>query len=188
MKVLRMSALVFSLLGFAFGNATAQSRKEAVEKMTVQIDSLQKLLAAKTENFQQMEVKLARLQGTVDANNGIVKLLQNKSDSLILLLNSRKNIVDSLNNELSKLNTVITYLKSEGKTLSSKNEVLQQELDALKPKAPVSNVAAEAKPIKKETVEKKPETNTAKVSETTSKTEVKAEEIPQTEVVKKTDK
>ncbi len=147
MKRLRTLSLVFSIMGLTAVSANAQSKKEVIEKMTVQIDSLQKDLVKKTANIHALEVKLAKLEGSMEVSTDLVKRLEAKSDSLTLKLVTKTNSVDSLNSEIKKLNTTIIELKSSGDTLLAKNEALQKEIDLSKEKAALKAPLNENKPV-----------------------------------------
>ncbi|WP_207533318.1 hypothetical protein [Desertivirga arenae] len=155
MKRLRALSLVFPILGLTAVTANAQSKKEVIEKMTVQVDSLQKDLARKTANIHELEVKVAKLEGSMEVSGGLVKRLEAKSDSLTLKLISKTNSVDSLNSEIKKLNATIGELKSSGDTLLANNEALKKEIELAKEKVPAKALPVENKPLTAETA--KPE-------------------------------
>jgi len=156
MKNLLMLAFAIAALGA--GSLRAQSKKEVIEKFTHEADSLKKALASKSTAVQQQEIKIAKLEGTVEANNQTIKRLESRSDSLNKVSLSKTDaIIDSLKADISKLKIVFEYFKSEGRTMTAKNEMLQRELAAIKQKLGITDtLAQEAKLVKEASVTEAP--------------------------------
>ncbi len=126
--------LFFSITVLNGGLAYAQSKKEIIEKLNHQADSLKKALSSKTETIKQLELKVSKLQSTVEANKDTVDNLEAKMDSINKSFAGKATAIDSLTTELTKVRTVFEYFKAEERRLSAKNESLILEISSLKQK------------------------------------------------------
>ena len=98
--------LFFSITVLNGGLAYAQSKKEIIEKLNHQADSLKKALSSKTETIKQLELKVSKLQSTVEANKDTVDNLEAKMDSINKSFAGKATAIDSLTTELTKVRTV----------------------------------------------------------------------------------
>jgi len=147
MKRGKLVILMIGMVVCGVTSANAQSKKEKIEMLTRKTDSLQKVLSVKSENLVQLQVKLARLEGTADAHNEEIKRLENKADSLKELLVARNMTIESQASKIAQLNTDINGLQLQQKDLTSKNEALTVELNFLKQKTGDPGIALkDAKP------------------------------------------
>ncbi|KAA8476117.1 hypothetical protein BDE36_3055 [Arcticibacter tournemirensis] len=134
--------LIMGVAVIAMSAASAQSKKQMIEILTLKADSLQKALSAKSESFHQLEIKQARLEGATEAHNEVIKRLESKADSLTALLMSKDTTIQSLTTKISALRNVVDVLKAQEKEWSTQNEVLQTELAAFKQKGGVPEAIA----------------------------------------------
>ncbi|MDB5032429.1 hypothetical protein, partial [Mucilaginibacter sp.] len=82
MKKGKVVILMIGMVVSGIISAGAQSKKEKIEMLTQKTDSLEKTLSLKNESIVQLQIKLARLEGTKDAHNEQIKRFENKADSL----------------------------------------------------------------------------------------------------------
>jgi chromosome segregation ATPase len=134
MKRGKLVILMIGMVVCGVTSANAQSKKEIIEMLTRKTDSLQKVLSVKSESLVQLQVKLARLEGTADAHNEEIKRIENKADSLKELLVARNMTIESQASKIAQLNTDINGLQAQQKDWTSKNEALATELNSLKQK------------------------------------------------------
>jgi chromosome segregation ATPase len=147
MKRGKLVILMIGVVVCGVTSANAQSKKEKIEMLTRKTDSLQKVLSVKSESLVQLQIKLARLEGTADAHNEEIKRLENKADSLKELLVARNMTIESQASKITQLNTDINGLQLQQKDLTSKNEALAAELNSLKQKTGDTGIALkDAKP------------------------------------------
>jgi chromosome segregation ATPase len=147
MKNRRLVVLLFTIAVFGATSVHGQSKKEQIEMLKQQVDSLQRALAMKSESMVQLEVKVARIEGATDAHKEEIKRLESKSDSLKDALMSSSARLESQAAKIKQLNSDITGLQAEQKDWASKNEALNAELNTLKQTpADTTATAANAKP------------------------------------------
>jgi chromosome segregation ATPase len=128
-----MMLMVGLTLG-ALSDLKAQSKKEIIQLLTRQVDSLQKVLEVKSGALQQLEVKLARLEGAAEVNNGLVNRMENKADSLRDALLTRNAIIETQKAQIAKLTTDVNSYQEQQKDWTTKNEAMAAELKTLKDK------------------------------------------------------
>lgn len=112
----------------------AQSKKEVIQQLNRKADSLQRVLLIREDNIHQLEVKLARIEGAAEVNNGLIKRTESKADSLAQALMARNATIESQKAEIAKLSEEVTGFKNQEKELSTKNEALMAELKTVKDK------------------------------------------------------
>jgi len=134
MKRGKLIAVMICMVMFGLTNAFGQSKKEKIEALTKKVDSLQKILSAKNESLVQVQIKLAKMEGTRDAHNEEIKRLEDKTDSLKDALITRNMTVESQASKIAQLNTQITTLQAQQKEWTSKNDTLAAQLSFLKQK------------------------------------------------------
>jgi chromosome segregation ATPase len=134
MKRGKLVILTICLVMIGLTNAFAQSKKEKIEVLTKKVDSLQKALSAKNESLVQVQVKLAKMEGTRDAHDEEIKRLENKTDSLKDALITRNMTIESQASKIAQLNTDLSGLQAQQKEWTSKNDTLAAQLNLLKPK------------------------------------------------------
>jgi chromosome segregation ATPase len=127
--------LMICLMTLGLTNAFAQSKKEKIEALTKKADSLQKALSAKNESLVQVQIKLAKLEGTRDAHDEEIKRLENKTDSLKDALITRNMTVESQASKIAQLNKDLSALQAEQKEWISKNDTLTAQLNSLRPRS-----------------------------------------------------
>lgn len=154
MKKGKLVILMIGMVVSGLISANAQSKKEKIELLTRKMDSLEKTLSVKNESLVQLQVKLARQEGTTDAHNAEIKRLENKTDSLKEMLISKNMTIESQASKITQLNTDLSGLQAQQKEWTSKNEALAAELTSLKQKpADPGTIVSDAKPadpLKKE--------------------------------------
>lgn len=134
MKRGNLVAVMICIATFGLTNAFAQSKKEKIEALTKKVDSLQKVLSAKNESLVQVQIKLAKMEGTRDAHDEEIKRLENKTDSLKDALFTRNMTIESQASKIAQLNKDLSGLQAEQKEWTSKNDTLTAELSSLKQK------------------------------------------------------
>jgi chromosome segregation ATPase len=139
MKTGKLIILIIALAASGITAAHAQSRKEKIELLTKKVDSLEKAVSAKSESLQQLQVKLARMEGAADVHTEEIKRLENKSDSLRSALIGKTMAVDAQAAKITELSAQITELQAQGKDLASKNDALTAELKTFKSKPEDTN-------------------------------------------------
>ena len=144
MKTYKLFVLILGLMVFTT-TLNAQSRKEVIESLTRQADSLNKLLQDKSDSLRKVEIKLAKMEGAAEANQVFFNQYQNKTDSLSKSLAAKDSLINNLNSQVTKLKASIYEFEESKKEMASKNETLQAELNTYK-----QNDAA-AQPGKKDT-------------------------------------
>ncbi|MBS7564306.1 hypothetical protein KHS38_07800 [Mucilaginibacter sp. Bleaf8] len=143
---LMMAFAVLACCGLA--SVKAQSKKEVIQLLSKQVDSLQKALHAREESTHQLEVKLARIEGAAEVNSGLIKRMESKTDSLREALIARNGIIENQKAQLAKLTADVSRLQNQEKEWSTKNEALLAELKTFKDKAePAIAAAKEAKVV-----------------------------------------
>lgn len=143
MKRGKLVAAMICLAILGLTNAFAQSKKEKIEALSKKVDSLQKVLSVKNESLVQIEVKLAKMEGTRDAHDEEIKRLENITDSLKDALITRNMTIESQATKIAQLNKDLNGLQAEQKEWASKNDTLVAELNSMKQKpndAPVGSV------------------------------------------------
>ena len=134
MKRGKLVILMIGVVVSGMTSAYAQSKKEKIEMLTRKMDSLEKVLSVKNESLVQLQIKLARMEGTADTHNEEIKRLENKADSLKEALIVRKMTVESQASKITQLNADIGGLQAQQKEWTSKNDALTAELNSLKQK------------------------------------------------------
>jgi len=134
MKRGKLVVLMNCMVMFGLTNAFAQSKKEKIEALTKKVDSLQKVLSAKNESLVQVQLKLAKMEGTRDAHDEEIKRLENKTDSLKDALITRNMTVESQASKIVQLNKDLSSLQAQQKEWTSKNDTLTTQLNSLKQK------------------------------------------------------
>ncbi|WP_426669624.1 hypothetical protein ACPPVU_25835 [Mucilaginibacter sp. McL0603] len=132
---MKRGKLVILVIGVVISGMTsvyAQSKKERIEILTRKTDSLEKALSVKNESLVQLEIKLAKLEGTTDTHNEEIKRLENKADSLKEALIVRNMTIESQGSKITQLNKDINGLQAQQKEWTSKNDSLTVELNSLK--------------------------------------------------------
>jgi len=145
---MKRGKLVILMIGVVISGMTsayAQSKKERIEFLTRKMDSLEKTLSAKNESLVQLQIKLAKLEGTADTHNEQIKRIENKADSLREALIVRNMTIENQESEITQLNTDISELQAQQKEWTSKNEALTAELNSLKQKPSDAVVVTTAK-------------------------------------------
>jgi chromosome segregation ATPase len=154
MKKGKLVILMIGMVVSGLISANAQSKKEKIEMLTRKMDSLEKTLSVKNESLVQLQVKLARQEGTTDAHNAEIKRLENKTDSLKEMLISKNMTIESQASKITQLNTDLSGLQAQQKEWTTKNEALAAELTSLKQKpsdtGAIVSDAKPADPLKKE--------------------------------------
>lgn len=149
MKTGKLVILMICVVMFGLTNAFAQSKKEKIEILTKKVDSLQKALSAKNENLVQVQLKLAKMEGTRDAHDEEIKRLENKADSLREALITRNMTVESQASKIAQLNKDLSGLQAQQKEWTSKNDTLAAQLSTLKQKPNDATVTTTVKdPVK----------------------------------------
>jgi chromosome segregation ATPase len=134
MKTGKLVILMIGMVVSGIVSVNAQSKKERIELLTRKTDSLEKILSVKNESLVQLQVKLARLEGTADAHNEQLKRFENKADSLKEMLIARNITIESQASKITQLSTDVNGLQTQQKEWASKNEALTLELNSLKQK------------------------------------------------------
>lgn len=134
MKTGKLVILMIGMVVSGIVSVNAQSKKERIELLTRKTDSLERVLSVKNESLVQLQVKLARLEGTADAHNEQLKRFENKADSLKAMLIARNVTIESQASKITQLSTDINGLQTQQKEWASKNEALTLELNSLKQK------------------------------------------------------
>src|SRR5690349_21363943 len=132
MKTFQFLMLVTVLIVIDLNNIYAQTRKEVIESLTAQSDSLNKLLKSKTESLHKLELTLAKLEGASEANKSMFQLYNSRTDSLSKSLTKKDSLINHLKDQLTQLKTSLDKLKESQTEMTSKNEALQAELDTYK--------------------------------------------------------
>ncbi|MBV8390382.1 MAG: hypothetical protein JO080_11330 [Mucilaginibacter sp.] len=135
MKKGRLIVLTICVVMVGFTNAFAQSKKEKIGVLTKKVDSLEKVLSVKNEGMVQLQVKLAKLEGTRDAHNEEIKRLEDKNDSLKEALITRNITIEAQSSKIAQLNKDISGLQAQQKEWTSKNDALNAELSSIKQKS-----------------------------------------------------
>ena len=148
MKRGKIVIMMTCLVMFGLTNAFAQSKKEKIQALTKKVDSLEKVLSVKNESVVQLQIKLAKLEGTRDAHNEEIQRLENKTDSLKELLIARNMTVESQASKIVQLNKDLSGLQAQQKEWTSKNDTLTAELNSLKQKPGDSPVTTIKDPVK----------------------------------------
>lgn len=148
MKRGKLIAVMICMVMFGLTNAFGQSKKEKIEALTKKVDSLQKILSAKNESLVQVQIKLAKMEGTRDAHNEEIKRLEDKTDSLKDALITRNMTVESQASKIAQLNTQITTLQAQQKEWTSKNDTLTAQLSSQKQKPSDAGAATTKGPVK----------------------------------------
>lgn len=147
MKKGKLVILMIAMVVSGLAGANAQSKKEKIEMLTRKMDSLEKMLSVKNESLVQLQVKLAKQEGTTDAHNEEIKRLENKTDSLKGMLISRNMTIESQASKITQLNADLSGLQAQQKDCTSKNEALAAELATLKQKpGDTGTTVSDAKP------------------------------------------
>ncbi|MDO3625504.1 hypothetical protein [Mucilaginibacter sp. BT774] len=142
MKRGKIVIMMTCLVMFGLTNAFAQSKKEKIQALTKKVDSLEKVLSVKNESVVQLQIKLAKLEGTKEAHDEVIKRLENKSDSLKELLITKNLTVESQASKIAQLNKDLSVLQAQQKEWTSKNDTLTIELNSLKQKPADSSATA----------------------------------------------
>ncbi|MDB4923324.1 hypothetical protein [Mucilaginibacter sp.] len=154
MKKGKLVILMIGMVVSGITSANAQSKKEKIEMLTRKMDSLEKTLSVKNESLVQLQVKLAKQEGTTDAHNEEIKRLENKTDSLKEMLISKNMTIESQASKINQLNLDISGLQTQQKEWTTKNDSLTVALNSLKQKPSdtgiILNDAKPADPLKKE--------------------------------------
>jgi chromosome segregation ATPase len=148
---MKRGKLVILMIGVVVSGMTsvyAQSKKEKIEMLTRKMDSLEKALSVKNESLVQLQIKLARMEGTTDTHNEEIKRLENKADSLKEALIVRNMTIESQASKITQLNTDISELQAQQKDWTSKNDALTDELNSLKQKPNDAGVTTDKDSVK----------------------------------------
>lgn len=151
MKRGKLVAAMICITIFGLTSVFAQSKKEKIEALTKKVDSLQKVLSAKNESLIQLQIKLAKMEGTKDAHDEEIKRLENKTDSLKDALITKNMTIESQASKIAQLNKDLSGLQAEQKEWASKNDTLTTELNSLKQKpndAPATSAKDSIQPPK----------------------------------------
>lgn len=132
MARVKLFILMIGLTASGIITVKAQSKKERIEILTVETDSLKRTLSAKNDSIHKLEVKLAKFEGAAEAHNEVIKRLESKSDSLKEALAVKSTSVETQTAEITKLNTEIAGLKASEKEWTLQNEALLAELKTYK--------------------------------------------------------
>lgn len=147
MKTGKLVIMMICVVMLGLTNAFAQSKKERIEVLTKKVDSLQKVLSAKNESLVQVQLKLAKMEGTTDAHNEEIKRLEDKTDSLKDALIAKKMTIESQASKIAQLNSDISGLQAQQKEWTTKNDTLAAQLSSLKQKPnDAATIVKDAKP------------------------------------------
>ena len=135
MKRGKLVILMIGMVVSGIASVNAQSKKERIELLTRKTDSLEKTLSVKNESLVQLQVKLAKMEGTTDAHNEQIKRLENRADSLKEMLIARNITIESQASKITQLSTDVNGLQTQQKEWATKNEALTLELNSLKQKS-----------------------------------------------------
>ncbi|WP_158825163.1 hypothetical protein [Mucilaginibacter lacusdianchii] len=137
--------MMVSLFLIGLTGLKAQSKKVVIEMLTREVDSLRKVINSKNDMLQQLQVKLARVEGAAEVNNGLISRMESKTDSLKEALLVRNATIETQKAQIFKLTADVTGFQNQEKDLTTKNEALMAELKTFKDKTETTVASATPK-------------------------------------------